>query len=117
MPSPFINHIEIQVASLKEAKKFYSTLFGLKVNILPQMNYAMWEAAKEPGGGMVEAKKIKHGGTTVYFNVDNINTYLKKATELGGKVIEKKTAIGGDMGFYGLLQDPFGNKVGIWSNK
>ncbi len=117
MSSPFINHIELQVTNLKEAKKFYSSLFSLKVNILPQMSYAIWEAAKQPGGGMAEVKKVKHGGTTAYFQVDNINNYLKKAKELGGKIVEKKTQIGGDMGYYGLLQDPFGNKVGVWSNK
>ncbi len=117
MINPFINHIEIQVTNLKESKKFYSELFGLKVNIIPKMNYAIWEAAKEPGGGMTEVEKVKHGSTTAYFQVDNINTYLKKAEQLGGKIIEKKTDIGGDMGYYGVLQDPFGNRIGVWAKK
>ncbi len=112
---PFVNHVELEVTNLKKASKFYSGLLGFKVHIIPKMNYALWSAARKPSGGFALVKRVRHGGTTAVFQVDDINRYLIKARKLGGKIVQKKGPIGGDMGYYGVFKDPFGNNVGLWS--
>jgi predicted enzyme related to lactoylglutathione lyase len=112
---PFVNHVEFEVTNLRKAAKFYSSLLGFKVQIIPRMNYALWRAARNPSGGFSLVKRVKHGSTTAVFQVDDINRYLTKAEKLGGKIVQKKGPLGGDMGYYGVFKDPFGNLVGLWS--
>ncbi|RSM03675.1 hypothetical protein CEP52_007228 [Fusarium oligoseptatum] len=42
---------------------------------------------------------------------------LKKAASAGGKTALPKTAIGGEMGYFGRLIDTEENMIGIWSQK
>ena len=113
---PFVNHVEFEVTNLKRAAKFYGALLGFKVRIIPRMNYALWTAARKPSGGLSLVKRVKHGGTTAVFQVNDIDRYLMKAAKLGGKIVQKKGPIGGGMGYYGALKDPFGNVTGLWSS-
>lgn len=113
---PFVNHVEFEVTNLRRAAKFYKSVLGFKIQLIPQMKYAIWSAARKPGGGLSLVKKVKHGGTTAVFQVDNINRYLDKAKKNGGKIVQKKAAIGAGMGYYGVFKDPFGNHVGLWSS-
>lgn len=113
---PFVNHVEFEVTNLRRAAKFYKSVLGFKIQVIPQMKYALWSAARKPGGGLSLVKKVKHGGTTAVFQVDNINRYLDKAKRNGGKIVQKKGAIGAGMGYYGVFKDPFGNLVGLWSS-
>ena len=115
---PFVNHVEFEVTNLKRAAKFYKSVLGFKIQLIPQMKYALWSAARKPSGGLSLVKRVKHGGTTAVFQVDNINRYLDKAKKNGGKIVQKKAAIGAGakMGYYGVFRDPFGNLVGLWSS-
>ncbi len=114
---PYINHVEFEVTNLKRAAKFYRTLFGFKVRIMPKIGYALWSAKRTPGGGFSKVKHVRHGGTTAVFQVDNIGLYQKKAKKLGGRVFRKRMALPGGMGFYGAIKDPFGNTLGLWSRR
>ncbi|MCE7746504.1 MAG: VOC family protein, partial [Candidatus Heimdallarchaeota archaeon] len=38
-------------------------------------------------------------------------------TKNGGKVIQEKTEIGNDFGFFALFEDNSGNILGLWSQK
>jgi predicted enzyme related to lactoylglutathione lyase len=115
---PFVNHVEFEVTNLRRAAKFYKSVLGLKIRIIPEMKYALWSAARKPGGGLalVRKKRVKHGGTTAIFQVDNIERYLQKAKKAGGRIVQKKTEIPGGMGYYGTFRDPFGNIIGLWSS-
>ena len=116
---PFVNHVEFEVTNLKRAAKFYKSVLGLKIQLMPKMRYALWSAARRPSGGLalVRKKRVKHGGTTAIFQVNNIDLYLKKAQKAGGRITQKKTEIPGGMGFYGTFRDPFGNIVGLWNSR
>ena len=112
-----IGHIELNSKNLMETKKFYSRLFGWKFEMFGD-NYTMFHTTKNGvGGGFNLQKKIVPGTTTFYVTVDTIPATQQKAVSLGGKVGQRKKAIGGGMGYWGTLKDPHGNVIGIWAKK
>lgn len=113
----FINHVEFKVTNLKRAAKFYRGLFGFKVRMMSKYNYALWTAKRGPRGGFFKVKNVRHGSTTVVFQVDSIERYQMKAKKLGGRVFRRKMPLPGGMGFYGAINDPFGNTIGLWSKR
>lgn len=113
---PFVNHVEFEVTDLKRAAKFYKSVLGFKVKILPRINYALWTAARKPSGGLSLVKRVKHGSTLAVFQVNDIERHLLKAKKSGGKIYQKKGPLPGGMGYYAAFKDPFGNIVGLWSS-
>ncbi len=112
-----INHIELNSKDLMMTKKFYSRLFGWQFQMYGD-NYAMFKTTKKGvGGGFQLAKKITPGTTRFYVTVQNIPDAQKKAVQLGGKIGQRKKAIGSGMGYWGTLKDPHGNVIGVWSQK
>ncbi len=52
---------------------------------------------------------------TVTVTVSDIDGTLANVKKLGGKVVEKKSAVG-DMGFTAYFSDPEGNVIGLWQD-
>jgi predicted enzyme related to lactoylglutathione lyase len=90
-----IVHVEIPVTDLNKAEEFYSSVFGWKINVMPQMNYALFETGSPPGGGFNQVDKVKEGGIIFYIGVDNIEEKLKEIENAGCKTVEKATEIPG----------------------
>src|SRR6266516_699698 len=105
-----IGHIELASKDLMATKKFYSRLFGWKFEMFKTSMNGV-------GGGFQLGKKIKSGSTTLYVNVDTIPATQQKAKSLGGRILKKRKAIGGGMGYWGTIGDPHGNVIGLWSKK
>jgi predicted enzyme related to lactoylglutathione lyase len=49
--------------------------------------------------------------------VDTSKEALARAPACGGKVVQKRTEIGGDNGYIAFLRDTEGNRMGLWSGK
>ena len=47
--------------------------------------------------------------------VDDLDTYLDRAEQLGGKRLVPPTDLPGDFGRFAVFTDPDGNQVGLWS--
>jgi len=109
-----IVHIEISVTDLNKAKEFYSKVFGWKVNIMPQMTYALFETGSEPNGGFNKVDELKAGGAVFYIRVDDIEKKLKEIEKAGGKTVKKKSEIPG-FGWEALFKDVFGNVLGLFT--
>ena len=110
-------HFEIPSKDYQKAKGFYESLFGWKVDVQPEMGYALIHIEDGIGGGFTdEYEPGGEAGISLYFKVDDIPAVLAKAVELGGQEVTPKTGIaGGDMGYYGKFKDLEGNIIGIWS--
>src|SRR5438132_12839522 len=94
-----------------------SRLFGWKFEMAGE-GYTMFKTSKKGvGGGFMLGKKVKPGSTTLYVNVDTIPAMQQKAKSLGGRILKKRKAIGGGMGYCGTIGDPHGNVIGLWSKK
>jgi predicted enzyme related to lactoylglutathione lyase len=114
-----ICHIEIPAIDLAKATRFYQELFGWKIEMWPDSEYALFDTKKEPSGGIMKVDKVsppKGMGITFYVLVDSIEDTLSKVAELGGKIVKEKNPVA-DMGWFGLFSDLDGNVIGIWKGK
>lgn len=109
-------HIELSAKNLTEAAKFYEQLFGWKTEQMPAMDYATFQAEGGPGGGFNPVRADNPAGTVlVYIDSDDVTADLAKAEKLGAKIILRKTEIP-QMGWFGVFEDPTGNRLGLFQN-
>jgi predicted enzyme related to lactoylglutathione lyase len=111
-----IVHIEIPAENRDEAGRFFSELFGWKINHLNSMNYSTFDAGGI-GGALTEmdGKIFQGNDTLIYVQSDDIDADLKRAIELGGKKLIGKTDIPG-IAQYAVVIDPAGNRLGFWKS-
>jgi predicted enzyme related to lactoylglutathione lyase len=113
-------HIEIPTTNLERARDFYSGLFGWKVELMPEQDYATFETGAPPAGGFRKVDEVDQAGPGSplnYILVENIEATIDKAQKLGaGQVIVGRTAVG-DMGWFAIFTDPDGNCVALWQEK
>jgi uncharacterized protein len=111
-----IVHVEISTSNSEETIKFYEQLFGWKVDRIPQMNYATWEAPDAPGGGFSPVGgDTQAGEVLVHVASDDIEADLKKVKALGGTILRQKTEIP-EVGWWGVFKDPTGNKIALYTS-
>ena len=108
-------HFEIAVKDGKTAHWFYSKLFDWKIDASNPMNYGLVSADEQGGigGGIFEAQEGMPTYVTFYVHVDDLQSYLTKAEELGGKTVLPPTPIP-DIGSFAMFADPDGNTVGLF---
>ena len=111
-----IVHIEISAKDRVAASKFYADVFGWKVEQVPEMNYATFEAEGGPGGGFNPVTEENPAGTvTVYIGAEDIPGTLAKITALGGKVLAPEMEIPG-VGWFAMFADPSGNQLALFKS-
>jgi uncharacterized protein len=120
-------HFEVPYDDHDRAVKFYSEVFGWKVNPVPDMNYDIVhtievdenQMPKESGainGGMYKRGEQAAKGSVIVIDVANVDEHVEKVKESGGKVVMEKRQVG-DMGYYAQVEDTEGNVIGIWEKK
>ena len=115
---PTIVHFEIPTDDLERAKKFYTDLFGWKIEKYSgPMEYWMITTTNEKGekaleGGMMQRQNPQQPITN-YIDVPSIDEYTVKVEKLGGKVAVPKTAIPG-IGYFAVCFDTENNSFAIW---
>jgi predicted enzyme related to lactoylglutathione lyase len=116
-------HFEIPAENVEKLRKFYSDLFGWKIEKMPGgMEYWGIETVPvdekgmpmRPGvnGGMMKKEKPENKPIN-YISVESVDEYSKKVVKLGGKIIVPKMEIP-EMGWWALALDPEGNQVGLF---
>ncbi len=117
-----IVHFEIPADDVKKLAKFYSELFGWKIEKMPgPIDYWNIETVPvdekgmpiRPGvnGGMMKRQRPDHRPVN-YIAVESVDEYLKKIKVLGGKVLVPKMEVPG-IGWWALAVDPEGNQFAI----
>lgn len=113
--------IEIRTTDIEKTTNFYGNLFGWKIiqkETAEGFDYWIFDTGDKPRiqniqrGGLWLRPDNKKLGVVVYIVVENIETILKKVTELGGKVIIPKTLQGS--AFKAYITDPENNIFGLW---
>ena len=112
-----IVHVEIPAVNVEGAGKFYESLFGWKLQHMPDMNYTMFEAGDgdEYGGFPQVSDENPAGQVLIYIASDDIEADLKKVEKLGGMVLHQKAEIP-QTGWFGVFQDPTGNVLGLYTS-
>ncbi len=118
-----IVHFEIPADNAGKLRKFYSGVFGWKIEKMPgPTEYWSIETvpvdkkgvAVRPGvnGGMMKKQNPAHKPVN-YIAVESVDEYAKKIEALGGKILVPKMEVPG-MGWWTLALDPEGNQLGIF---
>jgi len=118
-----VNWFEIPVKDIVRARKFYEKVFGLELTPEEMGPYKMtffpWtENAPGAAGTLIKGETYEpsHGGTVVYFSVEDIEETLLKINANGGKTLLPKKSIG-EYGFIAHFEDTEGNRLALHSMK
>jgi len=117
-----IVHFEIPADDVEKLRKFYSELFGWKIQKTPgSIDYWSIETVPvdekgepiRPGvnGGMMKRQNPDHKPVN-YILVESVDEYVNKIKVLGGKVLVPKMEVSG-IGWWALAIDPEGNQFAI----
>lgn len=109
MANPVV-HFEIGCKDSPATQKFYANLFGWK--ILEAGPAAMIDAGKGITGHITALGHEPHHYTIFYVEVDDVQAYIEKATNLGAKMLVPPVPI--PTGTFAWIQDPEGNTIGLW---
>jgi predicted enzyme related to lactoylglutathione lyase len=125
---PTIVHFEMPADDVERAKKFYTDLFGWKIEKWPgtsskdssssSMEYWIVSTTddkgnKAPIGGGLMKRQGQHQQITNFIDVNSVDEYSSKIEKLGGKVVVTKMAVPG-MGYFAVCHDTENNSFGIW---
>lgn len=118
-----LNWFEIPVTDISRAKKFYESIFEIKMEEMemPDMKYAMFPfdpTKGKVGGGLAQSQMHTPGGTgaIVYLNANpDLQNVLDRIEKAGGKITIPKTSIGQN-GFMAFFADTEGNTMALHSN-
>lgn len=112
-----IVHFEIIGNDGAALQKFYSSLFGWKIDANNPMQYGLVAAEeKSIGGGIGAGEPGGKPYVTVYIGVDKIDPVLEQIKKHGGSVALPRTVIPGMVTFAQFI-DPSGNMVGLVENE
>jgi predicted enzyme related to lactoylglutathione lyase len=124
---PTIVHFEIPADNVENNKKFYSELFGWKIEKLPKENTPegigdYWtitttddKGSNAVSGGLMKRMMKEQQGILNYIDVKSVDEYATKVEQLGGKVQMSKMAVPG-MGYLAVCSDTENNTFGLWEN-
>lgn len=118
-------HFTLPADDSDRARKFYTGVFGWKMQVVPGMDYTMVttgpvdDQGQEKGPGYIGGGIGKRGDQVVHpavtIRVDDILAAETTIEKSGGKIIQKKQPIGdGTMGHTGMFEDTEGNLVGLF---
>jgi predicted enzyme related to lactoylglutathione lyase len=115
-PAASIVWFEIPADNPERAKKFYSSLFGWKIEKFPGMS-DYWHidtggGDQTPDGGMMPRKHPQQPITN-YVLVESVAKAAAKVEQLGGKICMPKTAVP-QMGYFVICQDTENNMFALW---
>jgi uncharacterized protein len=107
-------HFEIGCRDKEKTRAFYARLFGWEASDFGPA--AMINTGSKEGiqGHITVLGHEPHNYITFYVQVDDLQKYLDRAVELGGRAIIPPTEIPGGMGSFAWLADAEGTIVGIW---
>ncbi|HYJ38219.1 MAG TPA: VOC family protein [Chitinophagaceae bacterium] len=121
-----INWFEIPVINFERAKKFYETIFDYQMpenQMGPaRMGFLLYDFQNGGRGGAIvhnpEFYTPSKNGTLVYLNCDpDLSVVLGKVKDAGGKILQEKTSIGQNLGYWSIIEDSEGNRIALHSMK
>jgi uncharacterized protein len=116
-----VRWFEIYVQDMNRAKKFYETVFRVKLERLNIPSIEMWSFPMQmdqmgTAGALVKMEGVPSGGnsTIVYFTSADCAVEEGRSEKNGGRIFRRKMSIG-EYGFISLMYDTEGNMIGLHS--
>ena len=117
-----VKWFEIPSVDFERAVKFYNKFLNTELEETDVWGYpaALFQNEGEGVTGALVCSdkfKVTQEGTILYFEGnDQINEMLTRVEAAGGTIDTPKTSLGDELGFYALIIDTEGNKIGIYSD-
>jgi len=108
-------HFEIGCKDSAKTQEFFAKLFDWKITAAGPAAMIDTGAGRGIQGHITSLGHEPHNYVTFYVEVDDINAYLAKAQELGGKKIVGPVEI--PTGSFAWMTDPEGNVIGLFKPK
>ena len=118
MPNPVV-HFEIMVkegGDLDGVRKFYTDVFGWKIDANNPMNYGMVDTGGQGIPGGIGKPMMGPSYASFYIQVDDLAKALKTIESRGGRTIMQPTDIPGGTLSIAMFTDPAGNLIGLVRN-
>lgn len=117
---PDIVHFEVPAEDMERAKKFWTELLGWSIEGSKEFSdYEMIRTRTVDGsegiGGGIMKRQHPDQQMVNYFDVDDVEKYTARVTELGGKVVMAKSPVPG-MGWFAICLDSENNAFGLWQS-
>jgi uncharacterized protein len=117
-----IVHFEIPAENVEKLRRFYTELFGWKIEKYPgPINYWLIQTVPtddkgmllRPGvnGGMTKREKPEQKSVN-YISVESIDESTEKIQQLGGKIVIPKQEVS-NIGWIAIAEDPEGNQMAM----
>lgn len=122
-PNPVV-WFEIYVNDLERARRFYETVFQVKLQTLDSpapdiqmLSFPMQQNGAGAAGALCKMPGFTPAvGTIVYFACDDCAVEESRVEQAGGRIEKAKTSIG-EYGAMSLIMDTEGNMIGLHSMK
>jgi predicted enzyme related to lactoylglutathione lyase len=116
-----LNWFEIPVADFKRAKLFYSMIYNCEMpeEMMGGFQTGFFQVEHGGIGGAIvqgEGYVPSGQGSLVYLNGgEDLSVVLNRVLKAGGKIVQSKTKISDDLGYYAIFIDSEGNRVALHS--
>lgn len=116
--------IELATSDQSAAKNFYTSLFGWTVNDMPMGPGEFYSIFQLQGRDVAAGYTLRPDQTAqgvppnwlLYVSVENADAAVKRASDLGAKVIMPAFDVG-EMGRMAVIKDPTGAVFAVWQAK
>ncbi|HEV8596503.1 MAG TPA: VOC family protein [Candidatus Dormibacteraeota bacterium] len=105
-------HFEVTGKDGKALQRFYSEVFGWKLDTNNPGGYAMVRDGQKITGGIGTAPQGSPGGVTFYIHTGDAKGTLARIEKLGGRVLMPLTEVAPETTI-ALFADPEGHVVGL----
>lgn len=120
-----INWFEIPVLNFERAKEFYSRIYNFEMqestmNAFRMGFLPMERDSQGVGGAIVQGNGYIPSalGVRIYLNGgEDLQHVLDRVIAAGGEVIQHKTKINDEIGYFAVFEDPEGNHISLHSSK
>ena len=117
-----IAFFEIPTNDFNKSVAFYQTLFGeqLTVSVFGDERMACFMKDGKSIGSISSAPSFKgftpsNGGVLVYFHTTRLEDTVQSAVENGATLVTSKTKIQVEgWGYFAIIEDPVGNRIGLY---
>lgn len=118
-----LNWFELSVSDIDRARKFYETVFNIKMDPMEMMGMKMAFFPWEDGSGKANGALVQSpmhtpstDGAKIYLNGNpDLADALSRVEAAGGQITMPKTAIA-EFGYMAFFIDTEGNSVALHSN-
>jgi predicted enzyme related to lactoylglutathione lyase len=116
-----LNWFEIPVSDFARAKLFYSMIYNYEMpeQQMGNLKLGFFLAQRGGIGGAIvqgEGYTPSREGTLVYLNGgSDLEIVLKRVEKAGGFILQKKSKITDELGYYAIFIDSEGNRIALHS--